>query len=420
MDATEIHRCRRCGHGTFESIINFGDMHFTGRFQYDGKPDVPIGPLHMVKCGWCHLVQLKHDFTLDELYRFDYGYRSGVNQTMRSHLSSIAEDVTRTAKLKTGDRVLDIGSNDGTLLKSSEIDGLIRFGMDPTADQYRDYYPPEITAIPDYFDAEKFHSIAGGESVAAVTSVAVIYDLPDPNHFIGDIYRVLSDEGIWVSEQSYLPRMLEQTAFDSICHEHIEYYTLAQLDALLIDNGMKIFDVSFNDMNGGSFRVYSCRESAPHERRASVDEALCKEADLNLDTMAPYNSFADRVFKVADRLVRFLKREKSSGKIIYGYGASTKGNTLLQYCGIDSSLITAIADRNPSKRGARTPKTGIPIVLEEEARAARPDYFLVLPWHFRDEFIRREAEFLNEGGKFIFPLPKLCVVSKESEVVVAE
>jgi 2-polyprenyl-3-methyl-5-hydroxy-6-metoxy-1,4-benzoquinol methylase len=395
-------------------------MHFTGRFQFDDKPEVPTGPLHMVKCNACHLVQLKHNFTLDQLYRFDYGYRSGVNQTMRSHLSAIANEVAGNANLKSGDWVLDIGSNDATLLKSYEIDGLIRFGMDPTADQYAEYYPAEITAIPDYFDANNFRDIAGDKPVAAVTTVAVIYDLPDPNKFIADICSILSGEGIWVFEQSYMPRMLEQTAYDSICHEHIEYYTLAQIETLLKTNGMKAFDVSFNDMNGGSFKVLSCREDASYDRRPTVDEALRKEALLNLDTMAPYREFAERVSKAADRLVKLLKDEKSSGKTILGYGASTKGNTLLQYCGIDASLISAIADRNPSKWGAKTPKSNISIISEEDARAMHPDYFLVLPWHFKDEFLSREKEFLEGGGKFIFALPELSIVSQDQVTVVKE
>jgi NDP-4-keto-2,6-dideoxyhexose 3-C-methyltransferase len=420
MHAIEIHTCRGCGHSSFESILDFGDMHFTGRFQYDGKPKVPTGPLHMVKCTTCHLVQLKHNFALDELYMFDYGYRSGVNQTMSSHLSSIASEVASAANLKPGDRVLDIGSNDATLLKSYEIDGLVRFGMDPTSIQFAEYYPPEITAIPDFFDADNFHKSAGNDPLAAVTSVAVIYDLPDPNKFFGDICKIISDQGIWVFEQSYMPRMLEQSAYDSICHEHIEYYTLNQVDALLKNNGLKIFDVSFNDMNGGSFRVFTCRDQASYERRPVVDEALQKEAEMGFDTMAPYQEFVDRVSEVSRRLVRFLNKEKAAGKSILGYGASTKGNTLLQYCGIDASLISAIADRNPTKWGAKTPKSDIPIISEEDARALNPDYFLVLPWHFRDEFLSREAEFLAGGGSFIFALPELTVVSQDQKITVVE
>ena len=239
----------------------------------------------------------------------------------------------------------------------------------------------------------------------------MFYDLPDPNRFVADLAAVLDPEGILVLEQSYLPSMVERNAYDTICHEHLEYYAFRQVHTLLGRHGLRPIDVVFNDVNGGSFRVYACAEGASIPSRADdIDSILAREAELGYDTPAPLKGFLRRAEESRDELLNFLNDCKRRGKLVHGYGASTKGNTILQFCGITTDLVESIADRNPVKWGRHTAGTGIPIISEKESRSRRPDYFLAFPWHFRDEFISRERAFLDAGGHLVFPLPKLEIV----------
>ena len=416
MSSTKVLRCRICANRGFDQILKLGELAYSGRFTSKLEPIVPSGMLQLVRCPNCGLMQLEHDFELDELYRKNYGYRSGINQTMRTHLSGITAEISQVVGLKPGDRVVDIGSNDATLLKSYSVNGLERIGVDPTISQFKEFYPGEISTIEDFFDAELFQQAKGGKLASVVTSIAVIYDLPEPQRFFRGISDILANDGVWVFEQSYMPTMLELTSYDTICHEHLEYYALAQIDRLLTDNGLRMFDVSFNEINGGSCRVYSCHRNGRYKTTERLKKAFAEEKRKGLDEKGTYEDFASNVLSSAHELKCFLKQEVENGKSIYGYGASTKGNILLQFCGLSSDVITSIADRNPAKWGLKTPGSNIPIVSEKEVRNIKPDYLIVFPWHFRDEFLIREAEYLNSGGKFIFPLPKLSVVSKSGQI----
>jgi hypothetical protein len=397
--------------------MDLGVQALSGRFPSQSEPNPPRAPLKLVKCdnsrspNWCGLLQLKHTVPPEEMYSHSYGYRSGVNQTMRTHLKGIVQRVEEIADLKSGDVVLDIGSNDATLLKCYETKGLKKIGIDPTGEQFSEYYADDTELVSDYFTASSYLSASPDRKAKVITSIAMFYDLETPLKFVEDIRQSLDPEGIWVFEQSYMPTMLKLNSFDTICHEHLEYYALKQIDWMLKKNELRIFDVEFNDINGGSFRVYSCHsKSAIRSNEKAVESALHSEEKSGLDSTLPYRAFKERVLHVRDELYRLLSAEKAKGKSIYIYGASTKGNVLLQFCNIDSTLITAAADRNPEKWGRQTPATEIPIISEEEARKAKPDYFLVLPWHFRREFIQRERAFLSRGGRFIFPLPDIEIV----------
>jgi NDP-4-keto-2,6-dideoxyhexose 3-C-methyltransferase len=416
MKIKAIKKCRICGNSFLIPILDLGVQALTGRFPHKDEPDPPEAPLQLIKCNTtetpdaCGLLQLKHSVSSEEMYHHDYGYRSGVNQTMRRHLEGIVNRIQHIVDIHKGDVVLDIGSNDATLLKCypPEIE---RIGIDAAGEQFSHYYPVDIHLVSDFFTASRFFSAASHDTAKVITSIAMFYDLESPMDFVGDIKQILHPDGIWVLEQSYMPTMLKMNSFDTVCHEHLEYYSLKQIAWILKKNGLRIIDVEFNDVNGGSFRVYACHDTAPFQsNHATIGEALSAEQELNLDSEQPYREFKERVFRSRDELLTLLTSEKSQGKSLYIYGASTKGNVLLQFCGIDHTLITAAADRNPEKWGRRTPHTNIPIISEEEARKANPDYFLVLPWHFRHEFIRREADFLASGGKFIFPLPEVDIV----------
>jgi hypothetical protein len=417
MQIREIKKCRICGNDQLITIIDMGNQALSGRFPKKGDPEPPRAPLVLVKCDntknpdACGLVQLKHSVPPLEMYTCEYGYRSGINKTMSDHLADVTAKVQKIVLLEKNDIVLDIGCNDGTLLKSYSRDDIRRIGIDPGGEQYKKYYPGDIHLVSDFFTASNFMSVFPREKAKVITSIAMFYDLEQPMEFVNNIRQTLHKDGVWVLEQSYLPTMLEMNSFDTICHEHLEYYALHQINWMLKRNGLKAIDIEFNAINGGSFKLYVTHvNSSLSPNSVALDKVINAEKDLKLDTEKPYREFCTRVEKIKTDLNTLLRMEKAKGKKIFVYGASTKGNVLLQYFGIDSSVITAAAERNPEKWGSRTPGTNIPIISEDEARKQNPDYFLPLPWHFKHEFIERESQFLKDGGKFIFPLPNIEIV----------
>lgn len=405
----KIQDCRICGGNILHPAMNLGQQALTGRFPGPNEPDPPMAPLELVRCGDCGLVQLRHSVAVNEMFGDGYGYKSGTNITMRNHLGQLALNVSKVAGLTTGDVVLDIGCNDGTLLTSYAISGLTRLGIDPIAENFRDEYREDLNVASGYFTAEVFASLLPNKKASAITSISMFYDLERPAQFVADIAGALAAEGIWILEQSYLPAMLDKNSFDTICHEHLEYYALAQIDRLVGEAGLRVFDVQLNDINGGSFQVWVCHSSASYAVSSRVELMRQQEAQLNLLSDEPFAKFRQTVDALKLQVKEFVSSETAKGKKFYVYGASTKGNVLLQNFGLDHSLLSGCADRNPTKWGRRTPGTSIPIVSEEDARL-KADYFLVLPWHFRDEFVQREARFIADGGALIFPLPTFEVV----------
>lgn len=400
-------------------MIDLGSQYIASIFVADGAPASVCRPypLEVVRCarpGGCGLVQLRHTISPDVLYS-DYGYRSGTNELMRANLRGIVTAVEQMLDLRAGDTVVDIGCNDGTLLDSYACAGLDRIGFDPAKNVARLAAARGIEVIQDYFSHAAFARARPGRKARVVTSIAMLYDLEKPLDFFADIVAMLADDGVWVIELSYLPFMLQRRSFDTICHEHLEYYGLRQLEWMIARSGLAVHRVEFNDVNGGSFRLFVRRRavgSVPEETAEMLARVRAQEQGLGLDSDAPYEDFCGAVEGIRADLKRLLIDLKRQGMRVYAYGASTKGNTILQYCGIDRDLLQKAADRNPEKWGRHTLGTDIPIVSEEQARAEAPDYFLVLPWHFFEGFIRREAEFLRRGGKFILPLPTVRIVGE--------
>jgi SAM-dependent methyltransferase len=355
---------------------------------------------------------LSHSTPPEVLYA-SYWYRSGTNNTMRQHLASIAAEA---ADLVQNDhaRVLDIGSNDGTLLRHYP-DSYFRVGIDPS-DIARESEASDLTIVKDLFPSAGLSARVGDEPFDIITSIAMFYDVEDPVSFVSEVKKLLARTGIWVFEVASMPTMLEQNAYDTICHEHLEYYSLGVLEYILDRAGMRVFGASLNGINGGSVRCLAThRENYATNTETwtrQLDELRMREFELELDTDRPYRAFQDRIELHREELRALLRVIKQAGERIHVYGASTKGNVLLQWCGIDNSVIDCAADRNEEKHGARTLGTDIPIVSEAESRAMNPDYYLVLPWHFREEFLERERETLEGGVKMIFPLPAIEVVSK--------
>lgn len=406
-----IHRtsCRICGNSHLTTILDLGPMYLQGLFVKEGYPQPPKRkvPLELMWCNTtknengCGLVQLSKTVSQNILYS-TYWYRSGTNSTMREHLKNITEKATNYILNDPLPSVLDIGCNDGTML-SYYPDTFDKFGVDPSnsIDEIKD---PAITKIKDVFPSNKIE-----RSFSCITSIAMLYDLEDPVSFVKEIFNNLRHNGIWIFEMSYLPTMMEMDAFDTICNEHIEYYSLSVIETLLDMGNMKLIDATLNSTNGGSIQCVAtkktCNQYPINDKNLNILREL--EFELEMDTIAPYSRFADRVKIITANLLRLLHKIKANGQTIHLYGASTKGNTLLQASEIDSFLIPYAADRNPDKWGAKTLGTNIEIISEEESRAMKPDYYLVLPWHFKEEILIREKETMENGTKMIFPLPTL-------------
>ena len=358
----------------------------------------------------CGLLQMEHTVPPEVLYSA-YWYRSGTNQTMRDHLHGIVQ--TALSMLKRDEGIaLDIGCNDGTLL-SNYPERFARLGVDPS--DVAQQVPAPAVVFQDTFPSSELTEHLAGRKCDIITSIAMFYDLEDPVAFCRSIKDILSPTGLWVFEMSYMPSMLAMNSYDTICHEHLEYYSLAVIEYILRQAGLKVFNAEQNSINGGSLRCYATHHHNFSYKSSDFSRNLLEmrqaEFDLELDTDRPYRNFQDHINVHREELMKLLKDLKKQGKKIHIYGASTKGNTILQWCGIDNRIIDVAAERNPDKYGALTLGTEIPIVSEAESRAMKPDYYLVLPWHFKEEFIEREQETLRQGTAFIFPLPTVQIVT---------
>ena len=405
-------QCRMCGGGKLDVILDLGVQTLTGIFPHDLAAKLTAGPLKLVKCmavDGCGLVQLLHSYDLGEMYGENYGYRSGLNASMVRHLHAKVQRIRSRATLAHGDLVLDIGSNDGTTLGAYPVDGLTLVGMDPTGAKFRSYYPKHVELIADFFSSAAFSARFPGRKAKVVTSFSMFYDLEDSLGFMRQVHRVLADDGMWVFEQSYMPLMLTTNSFDTVCHEHLEFYGLAQIVWAAKRVGFDVTDVEFNDVNGGSFSIEVRKTPAGREQwvAESVQLGLAKEAAAGLDGPGPFAAFAARTAGARRSIIDFLTWAKRTGRRVVGLGASTKGNVLLQYCGVTADLLSVIGETNPDKYDAFTPGSGIPIRPEDEVLASNPDFCLVLPWHFREFFVGNPK---FAGQTLVFPLPQLEVV----------
>lgn len=322
--------------------------------------------------------------------------------------------IQELVKLKPGDHVLDIGSNDGSFLSFyDDMAGLKLIGIDPTGIKFKSYYQPRIQLISEFFSAAEIKKHFGAQKMRVITSISMFYDLEQPMQFVNEVNEVLADDGIWVLEQSYMPTMLEVTAYDTICHEHLEYYSMKQIKWMADKVGLKIISATLNETNGGSFCLALAKKSSDYpEAEAEIQSLFDNEKKMGLNTSAPYQAFTKRVHSHKEGLLKFFDQARKEGKIVLGYGASTKGNVILQYCGISKNDMPCIAEVNTDKYGCFTPGTQIPIISEQQAREMQPDYFFVLPWHFRKGIIEREQEYLAKGGVLVFPLPEIELVAK--------
>ena len=407
-----IDHCRVSKSSSLKTILDLGNQYLSGVFPKSKNQEIGKAPLELVWCNESKLAQLKHSYSLNQLYGDNYGYRSGLNMSMVEHLNQKIKKLEDKVQLKTNDLVIDIGSNDATTLKAYKDSEINKVGIDPTGKKFKRFYNKDISLISDFFPTPKLQELFPSRKAKIITSIAVFYDLEDPTLFVEAIANNLDLNGIWHFEQSYLPIMLEKNSYDTICHEHLEYYTIESIILILEKYDLKIIDIELNSINGGSFALSvthkDCKKYEPNENY--INRLLDKEKRLELSNLLIFREFEKNVLKHKEDLKKLINNINNDGKKVLGYGASTKGNVLLQYCGITKQDIPFIAEVNEDKFGAYTPGSLIPIIPEEKARSMHPDFFFVLPWHFRDSILAREQEFMSNGGKFIFPLPYIDIV----------
>lgn len=416
VEVAPVDSCRVCSGADLVEVIDLGQIAVSD-FNEGGTPD--LSPLTLVMCNpahGCGFVQQAYSGI--DPYRLygHYWYRSGVNEVMVEALQDIVRSAVKFVDLRSRDVVLDIGCNDGTLLSQYPDLDLAKVGFDPALNVSSSVDRTEVELVSDLFSRDLYFSLPQISRAKIVTSIAMFYDVDDPNQFFGDVAAVLDDDGVWVVQMSYLASMLETAGFDNICHEHVGYYSLAVMERLANRHGLRVVDVELNEVNGGSFRVFLCKSDSAvlnrisHAAQARLNTLRDFESRAGVGDLATYKAFDLRVKKVREALIKFIDSEIDDGKTFHVYGASTKGNTLLQYFGLDRRCIDAASERSPEKWGLSTVATGIPIISEDESRKLNPGYYLVLPWHFREHFIRREHHYLSEGGGMVFPLPEPEVV----------
>ncbi len=404
----KISSCRICGNKVLTNFLNLGNQMLTGVFPKEkDKESVSSGPLELVKCNGensCGLVQMQYSYSLSEMYGDNYGYRSGLNKSMVDHLHSKVSKIANSVKLNDDDLIIDIGSNDATTLKAYPQKKLDLVGIDPTGTKFNSYYPDNIKLIPDFFSSSLVKAKFGNKKAKVVTSFSMFYDLEEPLTFMKEVYEILDSKGIWIFEQSYMPKMLEMNSFDTICHEHLEFYSLHQIKYMTDIVGFHIVEVDFNDINGGSFSITVRKKIGDEQDEEKIKKILHQEIESGLSSMKPYEEFANRIDIATKKLIHFVKTQRAKGKMIAALGASTKGNVLLQYCNFTEDDISFIGEVNEEKLGCFTPGTFIPIISEKELLSKNPDYLIVLPWHFKDFFINNKK---FSKTKLVFPLPEI-------------
>jgi len=420
---TKITKCRICDNENLETVLDLGEQYLSGVFP--NAPEMEHkSSLKLVKCREqhsdsmrpsCGHLQLEETFSSDVMYGKDYGYRSGLNKSMVTHLKGRVDEILKRfddnkyISLKEGDVVLDIAGNDGTTL-GFYPKNLRRINIDPTAEKFKQYQPEGVEYVAELFSVGAYNSVFGdqaGDPVKVITAFSMFYDLDRPREFLMSLDSVIHKDALIVFEQSYMPLMYDRMAYDTVCHEHLSYYAVKQFDFMFKQLGFKFVDISFNDCNGGSFVVTACRKESEiwEECTKKLSKILASEKKYHFDILDTWKNWEEQINETRDQL-----KEIIAGKKVAALGASTKGNVVLQYCGLGPEDIEAVGDVNPDKHGCYTPGTWIPITDEDTVLAGDYDYYLVLPWHFKEFFINNPK---FKGKTLLFPLPEVHTVTVE-------
>jgi len=402
-----VNNCRNCSKKKLSKLFTLGNINYTGKFAKKNQK-IKKAPLELSICNNCKLVQLAHKFDLKYMYGPDYGYRSNINHTMVEHLKKVVLVSSKKVSLKSGDMVLDIASNDATLLNFYS-NNIITFGVDPLVKKYSKYYKKINYKISDFFSYKKIKNKTKNK-FKIITALSVFYDMEKPNHFLNGVRNLLDVNGIFILEFADLSSILKYNMFDTICHEHLEYYSTKVIYNMCKKNNLKIVNIIDNDINGSSKQFHIAHKNSTHKVNFKKIKNILKDEDTRkINSKKTLLYFYKDILKIKTRLLDLLKKIKSKKLSIHAYGASTKGNVLLQYFGIDKKFIDFVAERNPKKFNLYTPGTNIKIISEKASRKMKPNYYLVLPWHFKKEILKREKKIRSNGTKFIFPLPKLKI-----------
>ena len=405
----KIKNCRNCKNTELFDLFSLGKISFTGRFPNTIRQNVPKAYLNVLMCKKCKLVQLDRNFDLNYLYGKSYGYRTGINKTMTDHVKKIVRRCSALVKLKSKQYVLDIGSNDATLLNFYAND-IIKVGVDPLVNKYKKFYKKINYKISNFFKIKDIEKIKIKKKFKIISALSVFYDLRDPNKFIKEIKKILDDKGVFVLEHVDLYYIIKNNIFDTICHEHLVFYSSKIIIEMMKNNGLKVFNHEYNEINGGSSRYYICHSKTNFKVSKNIKKVLLRENLQGIELKKTYKLFFTKILNEKIKLIKLIKKIKNEEQDIHGYGASTKGNVLLQFYNINNKVVNYIADRNPLKWNSFTPGTKIKIISESQSRKIKPHFYLVLPWHFKNEILIREKNIRKKGTKFIFPLPKVRVV----------
>jgi SAM-dependent methyltransferase len=405
----KIKNCRNCKNTELFDLFSLGKISFTGRFSNTIRQNVPKAYLNVLMCKKCKLVQLDRNFDLNYLYGKSYGYRTGINKTMTDHVKKIVRKCSALVKLKSKQYVLDIGSNDATLLNFYAND-IIKVGVDPLVNKYKKFYKKINYKISNFFKIKDIEKIKIKKKFKIISALSVFYDLRDPNKFIKEIKKILDDKGVFVLEHVDLYYIIKNNIFDTICHEHLVFYSTKIIIEMMKNNGLKVFNHEYNEINGGSSRYYICHSKTNFKVSKNIKKVLLRENLQGIGLKKTYKLFFTKILNEKIKLIKLIKKIKNEKQDIHGYGASTKGNVLLQFYNINNKVVNYIADRNPLKWNSFTPGTKIKIISESQSRKIKPHFYLVLPWHFKNEILIREKNIRKKGTKFIFPLPKVRVV----------
>ena len=405
----KIKNCRNCKNTELFDLFSLGKISFTGRFPNTIRQNVPKAYLNVLMCKKCKLVQLDRNFDLNYLYGKSYGYRTGINKTMTDHVKKIVRKCSALVKLKSKQYVLDIGSNDATLLNFYAND-IIKVGVDPLVNKYKKFYKKINYKISNFFKIKDIEKIKIKKKFKIISALSVFYDLRDPNKFIKEIKKILDDKGVFVLEHVDLYYIIKNNIFDTICHEHLVFYSSKIIIEMMKNNGLKVFNHEYNEINGGSSRYYICHSKTNFKISKNIKKVLLRENLQGIELKKTYKLFFTKILNEKIKLIKLIKKIKNEKQDIHGYGASTKGNVLLQFYNINNKVVNYIADRNPLKWNSFTPGTKIKIISESQSRKIKPHFYLVLPWHFKNEILIREKNIRKKGTKFIFPLPKVRVV----------
>ena len=406
----KISNCRSCRSNLLRYVSTLGNQYLTGIFPNSINQRVPKGDLGMVLCNKCSLLQLQDSFDATVMYGDNYGYLSSLNLHMVKHLKSKSDKLKKISQLEKNEIVIDIGSNDVTSLKNYS-DDFILIGVDPTIKKLKNFYRKDIITISDFFTKDLVNRYLKKKKAKIITTISMFYDLPSPINFAEDIWECLDDQGVWHLEQSYMPMMVKNTSYDTICHEHLEYYSLKSIKYIFDIVGFKIIDLEFNDINGGSFAITVSKKNSKYKENSRIIEWLLKKEELyKYNLFSTHKEFFKKAEKHKKLFKELLLNLKDMKKKIIGYGASTKGNVILQYCGITTDILDVIVDVNKDKHNKFTPGSKIKIVGENFIKKLKPDYMVVMPWHFKNFIMNKEKSFLNHGGKLIFPLPDVEIV----------